>query len=319
MVKKRKAGKGSGKRSNKRIWILYCVFFVSLVVFWQGGFFGYWILTKAVPAFLTVDLDDGFSIDGISLVKYPVIPERGLRISIRPDQLKSLLKASSPLFAILPPGIITDSVTVKGSWVSEKEGGEHVVPITINLSDETGVVPVIAFRYPIDDFNALLQAELAEDWRDEDEYFLGTYTRGQRIWFDSISIKSKPNLADLPDAPILFTIEAKGRLRYEVNDGPVGARITAKVKKLSGTIELIPEKHSKGVGFGFKTTVDALDLSVKKMAPWLEKKFAKDLKNSLERSMNKRRRRKEFAQMRVPYWVPLDINIDIELTDADDK
>jgi hypothetical protein len=55
------------------------------------------------------------------------------------------------------------------------------------------------------------------------------------------------------------------------------------------------------------------------MAPWLEKKFADDLKDSIERSLNKRKRRREFAKMRVPYWVPLDTDVDIGLTEKGEK
>ena len=286
---------------------------------WQGGFIGNWLLTDIAPRFLPVDMDDGFFVTKISVGYQPIIPKRGLRISISPHQLKGLLKNSNPLFSIIPPGIITDDVVVHGKWVPEKASEEYSVPITINCSEDSGDRPRIVFRYPVSDLNSLLQVELKEDWRDEDEYFLGTYSKEQRIWLDSLSVKYIGRTSEMPEAPILFTIMAEGRLRYNVKDGFVGARITAKIKKLNGTVTLIPEKHSKGVGFKYSCKVDDLDISVKKMAPWLEKKFADDLKDSIERSLNKRKRRREFAKMRIPYWMPLDTDVDIGLTEMGEK
>ncbi len=297
------------------LWILCSIWMACIVVVWQGGFFGNWLLTDIAPRYLPADLDDGFFVTKIVVEDQPIVPERGLRISISPKQLKDLLRDANPLFAIIPPGIIADDVVIYGEWVPEKAAEEYAVPITINCSVDSGDMPRISFRYPVKDLNSLLQSELEEDWRDEDEYFLGTYSKEQRIWLDSLSVRSIGKRSELADAPILFTIMASGRLRYNVKDGLIGARITAKIKKLNGTVTLIPEKHSKGVGFKYSCEVDDLDISVKKMAPWLEKKFAGDINDSIGRSLNKRKRRREFAKMRIPYWVPLDIDIDIELTD----
>ncbi len=315
MVKKRVSNLKSIKRSTILLWILCSAWVACLVVFWQGGFLGNWLLEDIAPKYLPADLDDGFFVTKVVVEDQPIIPRRGLRISVSPQQLRNLLRKSSPLFTIIPPGIITDDVVVHGKWVPEKAEEAYSVPITINCSEDSGDRPRIAFRYPVKDLNALLQVEMKEDWRDEDEYFLGTYSKEQRIWFDSLSVKSIGRETEIYDAPILFTIMASGRLRYNVKDGPIGARITAKIKKLNGTVTLIPEKHSKGVGFKYSLKVDDLDMSVKKMAPWLEKKFARDIKDSIERSLNKRKRRREFAKMRIPYWFPLDIDIDIELTE----
>ncbi len=313
MVKKKHVDKAALKNRKIRIWLFCCVWLVGAVTVWQGGFLGYWILDKAIPHFLPADIDDGFFVTKITVENLPVVPERGLCVSVSPQQLKSLLRDANPLFSLIPPGIIKDNIVLHGKWDSEKAAAEYSVPISINLSKESGNRPRIIFRYPVKDLNLILQAELEEDWRDEDEYFLGTYSTEQRIWFDSMSVKSIRRTSNLADAPIILTIIASGRLRYNVKDGFFAARITAKIKKLSGVVTLIPELHSKGVGFKYSCEVDDLDISVKKMAPWLEKKFADDLKDSIQRSLNKRKRRREFAKMRIPYWVPLDTDIDIKL------
>jgi hypothetical protein len=262
---------------------------------------------------LPADVGSGFAVTKVVTEHLPVVPARGLRISISPHRLKSILKDISPLFVLIPPGIIEDGVVLYGTWVPEK-ASDYVVPISINCSNAAGDSPQIIFRYPFDALNALLKIEMAEDWREEDEYFLGTYTRTQRIWFKKLSIKTERPLPASETSPVLLQIRAEGRLRYKVEDVIIDATITAKVKELAGIITLEPELHKEGMGFKYRCSVDKIRLSVKNMAPWLERRLAGDLRKSTERSMNKRRRRKLFAQMRIPTWVPLDTHIDIGLT-----
>jgi len=298
-----------------RLWILCIIWLVCFVSIWQLGIIGNWILRRGAPLLLPAEFDSGFAITKIVSENLPVIPERGLRVSITPQRLKSILADISPLFKIIPPGIIEDGLVVHGTWVPEKATG-YSVPITINCSSAAGDSPQIIFRYPFDELNGLLKIELAEDWREEDEYFLGTYTRTQRIWFNELSIKSEAPLEVTEKSPILLRIRAEGRLRYKMEDGIIDATITAQVKELAGIITLEPEPHKAGIGFKYRCSVDNIRLSVKKMAPWLERRLAADLQKSTERSMNKRRRRKLFAKMRVPYWFPLDTKLDIGLTES---
>jgi hypothetical protein len=201
--------------------------------------------------------------------------------------------------------------------VPESTGGEHSIPISICCNEDAGMFAQVVFRYPFDELNTLLLAELAEDWRDKDEYFLGTYTRNQRIWFNSLKVKSAMQSDAEGGAPLVFDIHASGRLRYMVEDCVFGARITAKVKQLDGEVRLTPELHKHGVGFKFDGVINHLKISVNNMAPWLEHKLERDLRHSLEHSLNKRKRVRKFARMRLPYWVPLDTVFDVELTNKD--
>ena len=141
------------------------------------------------------------------------------------------------------------------------------------------------------DLNALLKAELADDLHDTESYIFGTYDLNQRVEFRTLSVQSAETSQVLPDAPLRFLVRATGRLRYQFKDGIVGARVTAKVRTLSGRMEFTPVSHEDGVGLDYRCVVDALKISVDNMSPWLERKLAGELKESIERSQNKRRRR----------------------------
>jgi len=304
------------RRAHKiRLWILVTIWLACFITMWQMGIVGGWILRRGAPLLLPLKIDGGFTISKLVMEDIPIVPERGVRISITPLRLKSMLKDINPMLSAIPPGLIRNGVVIYGDWVPEK-ASDHIVPITISCNEKAGEYPIIMFRYPFDELNSLLIVELAEDWRDEDDYFLGTYTLTQRIRFNALRVRTIKPLPVNETSPIKLNIKASGQLRYKVQDGALKARITADVQELSGTITLIPELHKKGIGFKFSTKVDKLKLSVKKMAPWLERKLAGDLQHSIERSMNKSKRRRKFAKMRIPYWVPIDTCLDIELTKA---
>ena len=310
---------GHGRVFRIRVWVLTIVWFCLLVLLFQRGIVGDWILRRGFPLALPRRVGHSFEISRVGIEHLSVVPERGLRVSVTPARVKSILRSASPAGWLVPAGIIRDGTAVYGKWLPKRSPASNSIPVTVCCNKSAGYSPKVVFRFPFSDFNQILRREMAEKWRDENEYFLGTYNFEQRIWFDSLSISSLPRPQPLPEAgatnlPTLrLNIRATGRLRYKVQDGVFKARITAKVQELSGTITLVPERHDDGVGFIYSCKVDKLKLAVKKMAPWLEKRLAQDLKHSIERSMNKRKRLKKFAQMRIPDWAPFDTVIDIKL------
>ncbi len=299
------------KRRRIRLWVL-CIVWLSLIAtVWQSGIVAGWIHAYLLPGMLPKTLDGGFEISRITTDGSPVVPDRGLRISVAPRRLLQMLKAYSPFFQLLPPGLIRDGVVLHGCWIPEKAPPEQSLPISISCTDEAGDDPWVVFRFPVKDLNALLRSELAEEWRDEDEYIFGTYVLNQRIWFETLTIQSEDALRIGPDSPVRFLVSAGGKLRYNFEDGVIDATITAKVKHLDGVLEFTPVRHEDGVGFDYICKVDRLDVAVDNMAPWLERKLAGELRQSIEKSMNKRRKRRKVAAVRLPNWVPLNVVVDV--------
>jgi hypothetical protein len=302
----------AGRRRRIRLRVLAGAWLVLIVVLFQTGYVGDLILKRGAPLLLPLKLDDGFEITSIKVESLPVVPPLGIRVTATPKEVKKLLRSASLFAYLLPPGLIRNNLVIHGKWVPRKANIKYTVPLSIYCNKGAGTKPYVVLRYPFEDFNVLLKSESAERWRDEDDYFLGTYTHEHRIWFKSLFIRTitRESRTD----PIRLTIRATGRLRYKVQDGIIKARISGDVRELSGEIQLVPVKHKNGIGFDYSCRVDVVKLSVKKMAPWVEKRLSKTLKKSITRSMNKRKRLKRFAQMRLPEWVPLDTVIDIQLT-----
>jgi hypothetical protein len=275
---------------------------------------GGWILKRGAPRLLPVEFNDGFAITKLSVEHLPLVPERGLRISASPAKIKAVLREITPLSGLIPPGLICAGAVLHARWVPENADAKYSIPITICCNTNAGLFARVVFRYPFDELNELLKIEMAEKWHDRDEYFLGTYALNKRIWFNSLDVKSIMQSDEGAGSPLLLAIHATGRLRYNVEDGIIDATITAKVKSLDGKITLTPEPHKNGIGFKFDGVIERLDVSAKRMAPWLEHKLGRELRRSLEHSLNKRKRLRQFAKIRLPYWVPLDTVLDIELT-----
>ncbi len=298
-----------------RLWVLCAIWVLCLLVAWYGGFVGDWVLCYGVPRLLPRELDNGFVITHASIDDIPLVPDEGLRVSIAPLALRRLLRNASPYTVLLPPGIIREDVVLHGKWVPEKASPKHALPITISCNGEAGEAPWVVFRYPVDDLNALLKAELAEEWRETETYIFGSYDLKQRVWFRTLSIQSEDAPRSLPDTPVRFTLSTTGKLRYNFEDGIVDATISARIKELDGTVEFRPVYHEDGIGFEYACQIHGLEIAVDNMAPWVERKVAKELRESMERSLNKRRKKEKYARMRLPDWTPLNVVVDVALSE----
>ncbi len=303
------------RRRRVRLWLLCAAWIACILFIWNSGIVGNWLLLRVGPRFLPHDLDDGFVITRVAIDDCPLVPNRGLCVSMSPNRLRRLLRDVSLLSVLLPPGIIQEDVVVYGQWLPEKASPEHALPIILSCNNEAGDAPWAVFRFPVDDLNQLLKVELADEWRETEDYIFGTYDLNQRVWFRTLSVQSEDAPRGLPDAPVRFTIGATGKLRYNFEDGIIDATVSAKVKRLNGTVEFRPVRHKNGIGFEYECRVDELSIAVDNMAPWIERKLADELKDSIERSLNKRRKREKYERMRLPLWTPLNLVVDVAVSE----
>jgi len=98
-----------------------------------------------------------------------------------------------------------------------------------------------------------------------------------------------------------------------VQDGWFRKTLRARVRALQLTWVLLPIVHQDGIGFDYRVRIETLDLSVDQMAPWLEKRLARSLRTSLERSLNRRKKRAKFARARLPRWLPIAADLDVRI------
>jgi hypothetical protein len=303
-------------RKRIRLWGLCSVWLLCAVLAWQRGVVGDAIRKHGAAHVLPVDLGDGFTITRVAVEDRALAPVRGACLSFSPDLFRDVLRNVSPWFAFLPPGVIREDVVLHGVWLPEGAPPELALPLMISCNRKARRSPWFSFRFHVDDLNALLRVEMADDWHESEEYLFGHYDLNQRIWFRTLSIQSENAYRKHPNTPVKLYVHATGRMRYNVEDGIIDATITPDVKALDGLVQLTPVYHDDGIGFDYLSSIDSFKIAVDNMAPWLERKIAAELKSSMERSLNKRRKRERYSKIRMPLWVPLNVVVDIEISES---
>ena len=244
----------------------------------------------------------------------------GVQLTISPAWAHALLRASPVPGFLLPPGFLVDGLMTSGSVAfPQADGAVYQVPFYLQIREHAGLVPELQVRFPATSLNFLLDAAFAEDWTDTGDYLLGSYDLEQRIRFDQIRITTLASDATRPMFPLILRGTATGQLRYRFRDGWFRARVTARVRDLQLLFVLIPVVHPDGIGFDYRARIENLELRVRRMPRWVERRLASRVRSSLERSLNHRRKRERLAHRRLPLWLPLDLALDVEIVNPPDS
>ncbi len=306
----------SSTRQARPSLILF-LFIVLFATVWQHGWIGSGLRRHLLPRLLPPLLErQGIAVRRIGDAEVPSTPAgRGLQVTLSRAYVMDVL-ARSPFPAwLVPPGLVADGMEIHADWLPPDTKEALSLPCVLRLDAAAGLLPRIHVRFPVAELNTLLSDEFAEDWSDRDEYVLGHYDLDQRIWFRTLRLESLDMPRKSPSDAIRFRATATGRLRYWFKDGIVSARLTADVRRLATLFTFVPVVHEDGTGFDYSARVEALDIRVDNMAPWLERRVADALGKSIERSQNKRRKKAKMARHRLPSWLPLDVSLEVELTE----
>lgn len=312
----RKQRDRSSPRRVRRSLVLLLVA-VLFVTCWQYGWIGGGVRRHLLPRLLPPLLErQGIAVRRIAYRVAPLEPAgRGLQITMSRAYVMALL-ARSPVPAwLVPPGLIVDGMAIHADWLPPDTQEALSLPCVWRFDAGAGLLPRVHIQFPVAELNNLLSDEFAEDWSERGEYMLGHYDLDQRIWFKTLHLESLDMPRQTPSDALRFRATATGRLRYWFKDGVVSARLTADVRRLAVLFTFAPVVHEDGTGFDYSARVEALDISVDNMAPWLEQRVADALAKSIERSQNKRRKKAKMARHRLPAWLPLDVDLVVELTE----
>lgn len=309
----RVASKGRFRRLGGLLFLL-CI--LVLVFTWQRGHVGAvirmqvnrWLLPRTF-------MQDRVTLQPLRVIKAPGAGSmvEGVRLVLSPAWARDVLRASPWPSSLLPPGALVDGLVTSGS-VAFPQDDDSVLraPFYVELWNHVGLVPQVQIRFPAASLNQLLDASFAEDWTDKGEYLLGSYDYEQRLRFDSVRIRTIDN-ATRPLYPIILQGTATGQLHYRFRDGWVRMRVTARLRELTVTFILIPIAHPDGIGFDYQARIDKLDLRVRRMPKWMERRLSRAIRSSLERSLNHRRKRESLARNRFPLWLPMAVDLDVEI------
>jgi len=313
------AGRQQGKSSPRLARpVLVLLFAMALFgTFWQYGLIGgglrRYVLPRVLPPLLERH-DIVFRYMGAGGAA-STVSRRGLQVSMSKACLLNVL-SRSPLPAwLLPPGLVVDGMEVRADWLPPDVGQPLRLPCVLRFDKAAGAMPRVRLRFPASELNALLSDVFADDWSEREAYFLGHYNLDQRMRFHSLHVASVDMPRQAASEALRFRATASGRLRYWFKDSFVTARLAVDVQKLVILFTFVPVVHDDGTGFDYRARVEALDIRLRNMAPWLERRVAKALARSMERSQNKPRKKARMARHRLPAWLPLDIQVDIMLTE----
>lgn len=307
------------RRGNRRRlrWLLPVFLLLLCYYVWSQGGVGF-VLRHQINTWL---LPRSFGEDRVLLERLVVdrsgdaeLLREGVRLTVSEAWVRSVLRASPYPSFLLPPGLLPDGLQSVGAFGVPQPGGDMLrLPFALEVRDDVALVPHLHARFPADKLNRLLDESFAEDWTETGEYLLGTYALEQSIRFDHLRIRSVQADVRRPLYPIVLRAHATGRLRYRFVENWLRATLTARVEELSMQFVLIPVAHADGVGFDYRASIDVLKLDVGRMAPWMERRLAKAARRSLERSLNKRRKRERLARRRLPLWLPMALSVDVEI------
>ncbi|MFU8779892.1 MAG: hypothetical protein ACNA71_02580 [Kiritimatiellia bacterium] len=299
----------------RRLVFLFCV--LLFAVAWQREWVGrlarqqinYWLLPRELVSgrVLLQPLTVVLAGEAVPLVE-------GVELTVSPAWSRSVLQASPWPSFLMPPGLLTDGLVSAGSVAfPQPDDTVFQVPFYLRARAEVGMVPHLHIRFPATSLNYLLDAAFAEDWTETGEYLLGSYDLEQRIRFDLLRITTVTTDVTRPMFPIMLEGVASGELRYRFRDGWFRATVTARVRELRVSFVLIPIAHPDGIGFDYRARVEKLDLRVRKMPRWVERRLARSVRASMERSLNHRRKRERMARNRWPLWLPMALSVDAEI------
>lgn len=303
---------GSRRRLRRALLVLFAL---GLLYLWTSGWLGTGIRTLANQW-----LPGSFADQRVTMQRWVPVPDGeqdplsdGIHVTLSPAYVRDVLRQSPYPAWLLPPGVLVDGLGTQGSVAVSMENQDYRLPFFLQLQDRVGLVPQVQARFPAPGLNRILAEAFAEDWTDTDEYLLGSYDLEQRLRFESLHIRSVEPQEQQPLYPIVFAATATGWLRYRFKDNWVRKTLKARVRKLQITLLLAPVAHTDGIGFTYRARIDTLDISMQRMAPWLEQRLAGALQQSLEQSLNRKRKRERLARKRLPRWVPLALSLEVEV------
>lgn len=253
----------------------------------------------------------------------PPALETGVLLVVSTERLLPILNGLTPWTRCVPPGFIRNGMSLHAAYapLGRALPGDGRIPFTVLFDRPQGDPPLLMARYPADKFNTLVENEAAEDLTDREAWLLGHYELAQEIAFATLEIVSEPiALGREHIRRRVLHLHATGRTRYRAQERILGTRATLdvrttiRVRDLTGRIVLDIIPGEAGGQLAAQAFVDKVRADVNRVAPWLDRSISEKLRESFERSMNRRRNREKVRDLVLPDWAPLDLRVDLALT-----
>jgi len=251
-------------------------------------------------------------------------PEMGLVIRVSAPRLNRTVREALGWRAwLIPPRTIPRWLTLEGSVrVQLSDEVEPAwLPLVVRIRPDTPA-PHLFVRLPSGMVNEALQYEGSFAHREKTRrYALGHYNTILSLRFDTVSLKSKLDPRELARPVTFRRIEghATGQVRFKFEENWFDARTTARVRRMDLRCDLDFQKYLDGLAMSYKITIPKLDADIRNLAPMFEKHPVEAIRKALENSIGRPRNLDRLARRRLPLYLPLDTELDIEVYQNDTK
>jgi hypothetical protein len=304
---------GRGRRRGRWAALIALVALTALgVVAWHTGAAG-WAAGRLLPRLLLpLRLSSGFLIETCGYERpFPELPA-GAVLTVRPELVDAAARSGSRWARrLIPPHTFRDGMHLSGSWTPPDDGLQPPRPVRLALHlDAAAPRPRLEGSLPEREFNRLASHFLADDLEDKEEYLFGDYTLAYKPWFKEVEVLSDPCAAPASEVQSRrLAIRTAGRVKLRMEDGPLKITAEGRVSRLAGTCTLSATNLPDGLRMAYRFDVQHLDMTIGNMPTWIEKQVAKKLRESMQRSLNREKKRARFAMRRWPHWLPLDLEV----------
>jgi hypothetical protein len=303
------------KSGRARVILAVLLWLLLIIVLWLFGWVGRGVTRATAAWVLPRSADDDWRIESLAFTPPAEDLERGITITVHPQRLREDLHRLSSWFRWLPPDTIRDGLCLQAFWAPSDIPllHTHPVPVLLLVKNAASHAPHVRARIKAQEFNAIFKDEQSDRRTRREDYIFGHYDLTQEYHFETLKISSEPvDHQGLITARRLH-LNATGTVRARFKDGIVKARTTGNVKRLKGVFDVSVQHHEDGVGIQYHVDITDMKVTANNMAPWLEKKLMRELRDSLEHSANRERKQRRLAKKRAPAWAPVDVDIDFAL------
>ncbi len=283
-----------------------------LLVLWFAGVAGWLVRTAA----LRWAPREGRDFRVLAVGADPVAdPATGVVAHVSATRLRAFAaEALGWRAALIPPGTLPERLAVAGEVrVRLDETTEPVWLPFVARIDPEAKHPRLKIRLPSDKVNAALAYEDSfANKRKEHDYALGHYTLVHALRFDTMKLSSTFN----GRRPATFRrIEgtATGQVRFRLEENWFDARTTARVRRMDLRCDLDFKKYVDGIALAYKITIPKLDADIDNLAPMFEARPVEAIRKALEESLARPRNLERLARKRLPLYLPLDVDLDVEV------
>ncbi len=299
--------KQENRRRPRKIFI-----FALLATIWFVGGFG-WVLRTAIIAAAPRE-GRAHRITAIGAWPYPD-PATGIVVRVSMPRLNHLSHEALGWKArLIPRGTIPERLSivadVRIKLASDAE--EIWVPLIVHIEPHKPH-PHVRIRLPADKVNQALEFERSFAYRDKRRsYALGHYNVIHALEFDTIRLHSEPERR----RPITFRRiegEATGNVRFKLRENWFTARAQASIRKMELRCDLDIRRYTDGTALAYKITIPKLDANIRNLASFLEAGPVEAVRQALQDSIARPRNLERLARQRLPHWIPLDTELDIEV------